>query len=154
MAPCRRGGGNSATGTISIRDTSNKWCSGLASSLFLVRHIADDVGDVLVPLLLLLDEGGIINGLIDLNVLGALDDFAFAVLLSLRLGIRILERHEFGVRGLRYDRFFLGRSLSAGSNRFGSRPGGSCGKRQDCRALRADSRVLAEIVKFCAAIAA
>src|SRR5262249_38871291 len=118
-------------------------------------------GDVLVALLLLLDEGGVVHALVfDLHLfLGALAlaRLALGRLLALGLRVRFLERDEFGVRGLRrHHLFFRRRRRSVGSGGHGlrSRPRVHRRDLQDGVAFRADDRVLAEIVEFCAAIAA
>src|SRR3954464_2559652 len=127
--------------------------TGQVSSLFLVGHVADDVGDVLVTLLLLLDEGRIVKGLIDLDVVAALGYFALGALLALRLGIGFLERDEFGVRRLRHDRILLNRRLGTGGFR-PTRARADRGERQDRRAFRAHDRVFVEVVKLRGAITA
>src|SRR5215472_15977938 len=72
------------------------------SSFLLVLHVADDIGHVLVAFLLLLDEGGVVHGLVlELDVLvAALDRLAFR-LLTLGLRIRLLERDELSLLALR-----------------------------------------------------
>src|SRR5262249_10641034 len=70
-----------------------------ASRFLLVVAVPDDVGDVLVALLLLLDEGGVVHALVfDLHLLllGALGRLALRRLLALGLGVRFLEPAEFG----------------------------------------------------------
>src|SRR5262249_48391855 len=81
------------------------------SSLLLVVAVPDDVGDVLVALLLLLDEGVVVHALVfDLHVfLGALDRLALGRLLALGLCVRFLERDEFGLGGLRRHHLFFRR---------------------------------------------
>src|SRR4051794_30326154 len=128
--------------------------TGQVSSLFLVGHVADDVGDVLVTLLLLLDEGRIVKGLIDLDVVAALGPFALGALLALRLGIGFLKRDEFGVRRLRHDGILLNRRrLGTGGFR-PTQARADRGERQDRRAFRAHDRVFVEVVKLRGAIAA
>src|SRR5262252_1164337 len=129
-----------------------------ASRFLLVVAVPDDVGDVLVALLLLLDEGGVVHALVfDLHLfLGALGRLAFGGLLALGLRVRFLERDEFGLRGLRrHHLFFRRRRRSAGSGHgLRSRPRVHRRDLHDGVAFRADDRILAEIVEFRAAIAA
>src|SRR5262249_59321054 len=82
-----------------------------ASRFLLVVAVPDDVGDVLVALLLLLDEGGVVHALVfDLDLLlGALGRLALRRLLALGLCVRFLERDEFGLGGLRRHHLFLRR---------------------------------------------
>src|SRR5262249_18428953 len=79
-----------------------------ASRFLLVVAVPDDVGDVLVALLLLLDEGGVVHALVfDLHLfLGTLGRLAFGGLLALGLCVRFLERDEFGLGGLRRHHLF------------------------------------------------
>src|SRR5258705_13601241 len=76
----------------------------LRSGLLLVVDVPDDIGDVLVSLLLLLDEGRVVHALVlDLDVvLGPLDRLALAGLLALGFGVRFLERNELGLGRLRH----------------------------------------------------
>ena len=72
---------------------------GTASRLLLVlAAFADDVGDVVVALFLLLDERRLF-GLLDLDIVVS-GGRGFA-LLALGLGVGVLQRDEFGVRRLR-----------------------------------------------------
>src|SRR5689334_21282500 len=90
------------------------------SRLFVVLTLADDIGDVVVGLFLLLDEGCIVHALIDLDVV--LGSFGpFGALLALRLGVSILERDELSVLGLRHHGLFLTRCRRA-SRRLRPRP--------------------------------
>src|SRR5258708_12714294 len=84
-----------------------------SSGLLLVVHVPDNVGNVLVVVLLLLDKGGVAQGralefyLFLGFVLGALDHFAIGNLLALSFRVRFLERHEFGIADfLRHPSFF------------------------------------------------
>src|SRR6266567_9647238 len=87
---------------------------GQASSLLLVVHVSDNVGDVLVAFLLLLDEGGVVQArVLDLfpgfflGFLGASDHIAIGGHLALGFRVRFLERHEFGIGDFwRHDFFF------------------------------------------------
>src|SRR6516162_2376212 len=96
-----------------------------ASRLLLVVAVPNDVGDVLVALLLLVDEGGVVHALVfDLDLfLGALGRLAFGRLLALGLRVRFLERDEFGLGGLRRRHLFFRRrrgsvaGAAAGSGR-------------------------------------
>src|SRR5215203_2916527 len=111
MAPDRRGVGNSAAGTILAEAKSY---SRPGSSLFLVRYVANDVGDVLVTFLLFLNEGGVIKSFVDLDILGALDHFAFGGnFLARRLGVRIRKRDELGICGLGNNGLFFHGRLGA-----------------------------------------
>src|SRR6516165_6964837 len=133
-----------------------------ASRFLLVVAVPDDVGDVLVTLLLLFDEGGVVHALVfDLHLflgfLGALGRLALGRLLALGLRVRLLERDEFGLGGLRrHHLFFRRRRRSVGSGGHGlrSRPRVHRRDLHDGVAFRADDRILAEIVEFRAAIAA
>src|SRR5215813_11084241 len=90
------------------------------SRLFVILTLADDIGDVVVGLFLLLDEGGIVQALIDLDVV--LGPFGrLSALLALRLGVSILERHELSLLGLRHNGLFLTSSRRA--SWFRTRPG-------------------------------
>src|SRR6266536_1396347 len=104
---------------------------GQASSLLLVVHVSDNVGDVLVAFLLLLDEGGVVQA-------------------------RFLERHEFGIGDFwRHDFFFsCGLDCARRGGGIGARACARRGKLQDGMAFRANDRVLVEIVKSRAATAA
>src|SRR5436190_18272508 len=73
----------------------------LPSRLLLLFALADDVGDILVALFLLLDQRGVVEALIDLDIVFRALGPLGAGLLALRLGVGILERDEFGVRRLR-----------------------------------------------------
>src|SRR6266478_4645975 len=129
-----------------------------ASRFLLVVAVPDDVGDVLVALLLLLDEGGVVDALVfDLDLfLAALGRLALGRLLALGLRVRFLERDEFGLRGLRrHHLFFRRRRRSAGSGHgLRSRPRVHRRDLHDGVAFRADDRIFAEIAEFRAAIAA
>src|SRR5262245_6991893 len=116
-----------------------------SSRLLFVLDVADDVGHVLVAFLLLLDEGGIVHALIVLDldlVVAAFGRLAIAGLLALALGIRLLERDELGVGGLRcHRRFFLGGGCGgAGRYRLGSSACAGGGELQRRMAFRADDR--------------
>src|SRR5262245_59126404 len=111
------------------------------SRLFVVLTLADDIGDVVVGLFLLLDKGGVIEALIDLDiVLGAFG--RLRALLALRLGVSILERHELSVLGLRHDGLFLTRRRRP--SWFRTRPGRQRRHRHGGMAFRADDRVLVQ----------
>src|SRR5262245_5976575 len=131
-----------------------------ASAFLLVVDVADDVGDVLVALLLLLDEGGVVHALVffDLDLLlGPLGRLGLIRLLALGLRVRLLERHELGVGDLRCHHLFFrcGRGRRARCRRrVRPRTRTHRGKLHDGVAFRANDRVLAEIVEFRAAIRA
>src|SRR5262249_32896974 len=130
-----------------------------ASRFLLVVAVPDDIGDVLVALLLLLDEGGVVHALVfDLHLfLGTLGRLALGGLLALGLGVRFLERDEFGLGGLRRHHLFFRRRRGGGvgSGRgLRSRPRVDRRELHDGVAFRADDGILAEIVEFRAAIAA
>src|ERR1043165_7919653 len=79
---------------------------GKSGFLFVFAAFADDVGDVVVALFLLFDEGGFF-GLLDLEIVLGLDGFAF--LLAGGFGVGILKRDELDVGRLRqFDFGFLG----------------------------------------------
>src|SRR5262245_42171690 len=112
--------------------------------LLLVLDVPDDVGDVLVALLLLLDEGGVVHGLVlELALLlGALGRVALGGLLALGLGVGFLERDELGIRRLRRYHLLL---RSHGPRRLLRTPARADRRQLHHRvALRADDRVLAE----------
>src|SRR5712672_4595161 len=67
------------------------WPPRKSGFLFVFAAFADDVGDVVVALFLLFDEGGFL-GLLDLEVVLALDGFAF--LLAGGFGVGVLKRDE------------------------------------------------------------
>src|SRR5262249_57217480 len=100
---------------------------GQASSLLLVVHVSDNVGDVLVAFLLLLDEGGVVQARVlefylfpgfFLGFLGASDHIAIGGHLSLGFPLRLLQRHGFRIRGLLRPHFLFTLRLSF------PRPGG------------------------------
>src|SRR5260221_12056443 len=88
-----------------------------SSGLLLVVHVPDNVGNVLVAVLLLLDKGGVAQGralefyLFLGFVLGALDHFAIGGLLALSFPVRFFERHEFGIGDIRRPDFLFSRGL-------------------------------------------
>src|SRR5258708_8526019 len=75
-----------------------------SSGLLLVVHVPDNVGNVLVAVLLLLDKGGVAQGralefyLFLGFVLGALDHFAIGGFLPLTSPPPPLQRHHFVLR--------------------------------------------------------
>src|SRR5947209_4403570 len=71
--------------------------------LLLVLDVADDIADVLFTFLLLLDKGGIIESLVDLDALLALGRLGAG-----GFGVGLFERDEFRVRRLRRGGGFLG----------------------------------------------
>ena len=89
--------------------------------LFVLAAFADDVGDVVVALFLLLDERRLF-GLLDLDVVVAFGGFAVG-LLARGLGVGVLERNQLDVGGLRLGG--LGSSACRGGR--SSRSG--CGRR-------------------------
>src|SRR5215813_11148489 len=122
------------------------------SRLFVILTLADDIGDVIVGLFLLLDEGGIVHALIDLDIV--LAPFGhFRALLALRLGVSILERHKLSVLGLRHHGLFLTRRHGTAGRRFRTRPGRQRRHRHGGVAFRADDRVLAQVVELRTAVA-
>ena len=138
---------------------------GQASSLLLVVHVSDNVGDVLVAFLLLLDEGGVVQARVlefylfpgfFLGFLGASDHIAIGGHLALGFRVRFLERHEFGIGDFwRHDFFFsCGLDCARRGGGIGTRVCARRGKLQDGMAFRANDRVLIEIVKSRAATAA
>ncbi len=131
---------------------------GRSSAFLLVVDVADDVGHVFVAFLGLLDEGGIVHALIVFEldlVLGAFRGLALARLLALRLRVGLFERHEFGLGGLRRHHLFLGRCCGGCGAASGVRaPGTDSGKLQNRLALRADDRVLVQVVELRPAIGA
>src|SRR3954469_4976216 len=132
--------------------------------LFVFAAFADDVGDVVVAFFLLFDEGGFL-GLLDLEIVVALD--GFAVLLAGGFSVGVLKRDKLDVGGLRQFGFGLLRLRGGGSGRCS---GNASGSRGGCfggaatrhgnndlehrAALWADDRIFAEIVEFGAATAA
>src|SRR6266566_9407740 len=123
------------------------------SRLFVVLTLADDIGDVVVSLFLFLDEGGIVEALVDLDIL--FGSFGrLRALLALGLGVSILERHELSVLGLRHDGLFLTRRRRPrGGRRFRTRPGRQHDRHHGGVAFRADDRVLVQVVELHAATA-
>src|SRR5881394_2365142 len=131
---------------------------GKSGFLFVFAAFADDVGDVVVALFLLFDEGGFL-GLLDLEVVLALGGFAF--LLAGGFGVGVLQRDELDVGRLRQLDFGLlgfrgGGSSRCSGNAGGSRGGGFGGAAtrhryndlKDRAAFWADDRIFAEIVEF------
>src|SRR5215472_5502653 len=93
------------------------------SRFLLVLDVADDIGHVLVAFLLLLDEGGVVHLLVlELDLVLAALGRPFRRLLALGLGVRLLQRDEFGLLGLRRLGFLLGGGL--GAHRLRSPAGG------------------------------
>src|SRR5690242_2603730 len=129
--------------------------SGPISSLFVASDITDDVGDVLVTLFLVGNEGGIViviafNGLVDLDVVFRFGNHGLD-LAGIFFGIGLLERDQlFGLGGLR--------QIGSGGSRSGS--GSACGiaaggprrrnwrNRHDLASVGRDHRVLVEIIEF------
>src|SRR5262245_65063193 len=86
--------------------------------LVVLATFTDNIGDVVVALLLLLDEGRLL-GLLDLEIVLALRGNGLA-LLALGLGIGLFERNQLGVLGLRDLLNLLGlRRRGCGSGRGG-----------------------------------
>src|SRR5437763_13127411 len=85
--------------------------------LFVFAAFADDVGDVVVALFLLFDEGGFF-GLLDLEVVVAFDGIALRFLAG-GLGVGVLKRDEFDVGRLRQFDFGLLCFRGGGSSRCG-----------------------------------
>ena len=131
--------------------------------LFVFAAFADDVGDVVVALFLLFNEGGFL-GLLDLEIVVALDSFAF--LLAGGFGVGVLKRDELDVGRLRqFDFGLLGLRGGGGSRRGSTSRGRGCGfggaaarhrddDFKDRAAFWADDRVFAEVLEFGAATAA
>jgi len=66
--------------------------TGPSGLLLVILALADDVGDVIVRLFRLLDEGGIVDRLVvDFDIVVAGDRVVARNLLPLRLGVGILE---------------------------------------------------------------
>src|ERR1041385_7320212 len=99
--------------------------SGLISSLLVTSDVADDVGDVLVALFLVGDEGGIVvvivlDGLVDLDIVLGFGHHGLD-LAGIFLGIGLLERHQlFGFGDLRHG-------LGGGRGGGGTGSGGGVG---------------------------
>src|SRR6516164_1638805 len=126
--------------------------SGSISSLLVVANVADDVGDILIALFLVRDEGGVVivvafDGFVDLNILFRLGNNRLH-LAGLLLGIGLLERHQ--LLGLRRLWHGLGgwrgraRRLAAGTWRRHR------SDRHDLARVRRNHRILVQIVKFLA----
>ena len=90
--------------------------------LFVFAAFADDVGDVVVALFLLFNEGGFL-GLLDLEIVVALDSFAF--LLAGGFGVGVLKRDELDVGRLRQFDFGLLGLRCGGCGRCGGRSVGA-----------------------------
>src|SRR5882757_8349101 len=132
--------------------------------LFVFAAFADDVGDVVVALFLLFDEGGFF-GLFDFEVVFALGGFAVRFLAG-GFGVGVLKRDELDVGRLRQLGFgllgFCGGGSRCGGNAGSSRGcgfGGAAARHwnndlKDRAAFWADDRIFAEIVEFGAATAA
>src|ERR1700688_4713341 len=131
--------------------------SGPISSLLVAADVADDVGDVLVALFLIGDEGGIVivivfDGLVDLDVVFRLGNDGLD-LAGAFLGVGFLERHQlFSLNRLR-------RCFGGGGGGRGAGAGGGVGpgprrrnrrNRHDLAGVGRDHRVLVEIVEFLA----
>src|SRR6476469_5937819 len=72
--------------------------------VFFFDAVADDVGDVLVAFLFFFDEGGIVQALVDLDILILGVDIgggSSRLRAALLLGLGILERDQFRLRRLR-----------------------------------------------------
>src|SRR5215218_10625024 len=96
--------------------------SGPISSLFVASDVADDVGDVLIAIFLVGNEGGIViviafDGLVDLDVVFRFGNHGLD-LAGVLLGVGFFERDQlFGLGGLR--------QIGSGGGRRGGR--GACG---------------------------
>src|SRR6202166_470035 len=112
--------------------------SGPISSLLVAADVADDVGDVLVALFLVGDEGRIVivvvfDGLVDLDVVFGLGNDGLD-LAGVLLGVGFLERHQlFSLDRLR--RYFGGGGRSSGT---GAAGGVGAGPRRRYRRDRHD----------------
>src|SRR3984957_2413651 len=89
--------------------------SGSISSLLVAADVADDIGDVLVALFFIGDEGGIVivvvfNGLVDLDVVFGLRNDGLD-LAGVLFGIGFLERHQL------FSLDWLRRGVGAGPRR-------------------------------------
>src|SRR6185312_10697224 len=129
--------------------------SGPISSLFVASDITDDVGNVLIALFLVGNEGGIVvviafDGLVDLDVVFRFGNHGLD-LAGVLLGVGFLERDQlFGLGGFRH--------IGSGGGRSGGR--GACGiatggprrrnrrNRNDLAGVGRDHRVLVQIVEF------
>src|SRR5664280_3354677 len=85
-------------------------CGRAAASglLFLLDGLADDVGHIGIAFFLFLDEGGIVEALVDLDLFalgGRSRAFRRRRLLALLFGLGVFERDEFGIRGFGHDHF-------------------------------------------------
>src|SRR5947199_9226682 len=93
--------------------------SGPISSLFVASDITDDVGDVLIALFLVGNEGGIIvviafDGLVDLDVVFRFGNHGLD-LAGILFGVGLLERDQlFGLGGLGLMGSSGGRSSGGG----------------------------------------
>src|ERR1039458_2716327 len=125
--------------------------------LFLLDGLADDVGHIGIAFFLFLDEGGIVEALIDLDL------FAFGSrcrafcrrLLALLFGLGVFERDEFGIRGLRHDHLGLRHGRGARDRRRRRRLGPRArwrwnDDRYDLAGIGRNHRRLAEIVELAA----
>ena len=91
---------------LAARGDDPEHISGLISSLLVVADVADDVGDVLIALFFVGDEGRIVvivvfDGLVDLDIVFRFGNHGLD-LAGILLGIGFLERHQLlGLRRLR-----------------------------------------------------
>src|ERR1700722_5235836 len=156
MAPPGNRNRSSVTRRNSRGTRSDDWrlmTDSRLSFLLVLDVAANDVGDIGVFFFLLLDEGGIVESLIHLDLffdigLGGLDR-SFR---PLRLGFGVFERDEFGLLRLGRDDF-LGRSGSGRAGcghrrRLWARARGRQLHRHDLAGIGRDHGILVEIVEF------
>src|SRR3569833_1223293 len=124
--------------------------------LFLLDRLADDVGDVVIAFFFFLDEGGVVEALVDLDVflfgclgLGAGDR---GLLLALLLRLGVLERHEFGFRRLWRHLDFLGHRRARGLGPRTTDRGGR--NRDDLAGIGGDDGRLVQVVELTARVGA
>src|SRR5664279_4862932 len=88
--------------------------------LFLFDRLTDDVGHIGIAFFLFLDEGGIVEALVDLDLFalgGRSRAFRRRRLLALLFGLGVFERDEFGIRGFGHDHFGFGHGRGAHDRR-------------------------------------
>src|ERR1700688_1692639 len=93
---------------VRLRASRNAFRRTSSGLLFLLDGFADDVGHIGIAFLLLLDEGGIVEARIDLDLFGLARRRAFrprGFLFGLLLRLGLLERDEFSVGRLWHDCF-------------------------------------------------
>jgi hypothetical protein len=115
--------------------------------LFLFDAFTDDIADIgRAFFFLFFDKDRVVIRLVRIGGLGS----GRSRLLALLLGLGLVQRYKFGVRGLRHDRFRNDRGL----RRVRPRTRRDNDRHENCFAFRAHNRRLVQIIELRAAAAA